>query len=286
MKRNIVSFAVAGGLLASLSACQDPSSAALLDTYHLRNFEIDAARGMEPQGSEFNQALRVNYFPLADEQQFFDGSDRNLFLRKAVASAEGEDVQPDAPSFRSLAEGDVEPLTTSRVRLVTALDASGRKRAPLQSAVAQVAYDCWLEAVEEGNGEKAAECRSRFESAIAEVEQALGSDIEDVFIVFFAFDRSNLTPIAQRKLDEVADALTRGRSARVVVAGHADRAGPAPYNQALSERRAEAVAQGLTQRGVARDLLSLEAYGESRPLVPTADGVREEQNRRVEIDLQ
>ena len=69
------------------------------------------------------------------------------------------------------------------------------------------------------------------------------------------------------------------------MAGHADRSGDAAYNQRLSQRRAEAVAAELVRDGVARGNISVQAFGESRPLVPTADNVREPQNRRVEIVL-
>jgi outer membrane protein OmpA-like peptidoglycan-associated protein len=69
----------------------------------------------------------------------------------------------------------------------------------------------------------------------------------------------------------------------VLVEGHADRSGPESYNLALSQRRAEAVAAALRARGVPGDAMSLQAFGETRPRVPTADGVREPQNRRVEI---
>ncbi|GAV36929.1 outer membrane protein precursor [Roseomonas sp. TAS13] len=53
----------------------------------------------------------------------------------------------------------------------------------------------------------------------------------------------------------------------------------------LSRRRADAVAAELVRQGIQRSEITVEAFGESRPLVPTADGVREPQNRRVEIVL-
>jgi outer membrane protein OmpA-like peptidoglycan-associated protein len=68
-----------------------------------------------------------------------------------------------------------------------------------------------------------------------------------------------------------------------VIAGHADRSGPEAYNQVLSERRARNVAQALGERGIPASTMGVEAYGESQPRVPTDDGVREPQNRRVEI---
>jgi outer membrane protein OmpA-like peptidoglycan-associated protein len=75
------------------------------------------------------------------------------------------------------------------------------------------------------------------------------------------------------------------QTTRIEVAGHADRSGSPQYNQRLSQRRADAVAAELSRQGIARSNISVQAFGESRPLVATADGVREPQNRRVEIVL-
>jgi len=68
-----------------------------------------------------------------------------------------------------------------------------------------------------------------------------------------------------------------------MLAGHADRSGSTSYNVGLSQRRADAVRSYLSARGVPDTRISSEAFGESQPRVPTADGVRELQNRRVEI---
>ena len=105
------------------------------------------------------------------------------------------------------------------------------------------------------------------------------------FLVFFDFDRADLTDRARAIIAEAATNAGRVGTTRIEVAGHADRAGTPQYNQALSERRAQAVAAELERRGIARSAMSIQAFGESRPLVPTADGVREPQNRRVEIVL-
>ena len=105
------------------------------------------------------------------------------------------------------------------------------------------------------------------------------------YLVFFDFDRADLTDRARQIIAEAAQASSTTGTTRIEVAGHADRSGTPQYNQRLSQRRAEAVASELAQRGVNRSQISVQAFGESRPLVPTADGVREPQNRRVEIVL-
>jgi outer membrane protein OmpA-like peptidoglycan-associated protein len=105
------------------------------------------------------------------------------------------------------------------------------------------------------------------------------------FLVFFDFDRADLSDRARAIIAEAAQNSTAIGTTRIEIAGHADRAGTPQYNQALSQRRAAAVAAELERRGVARSNMTVQAFGESRPLVPTADNVREPQNRRVEIIL-
>ena len=104
------------------------------------------------------------------------------------------------------------------------------------------------------------------------------------YLVFFDFDRADLTDRARQIIGEAATNSRTGTT-RIEVSGHADRSGTPQYNQRLSERRAAAVAAELERRGIARSAMTIQAFGESRPLVPTADGVREPQNRRVEIVL-
>lgn len=103
------------------------------------------------------------------------------------------------------------------------------------------------------------------------------------FIVFFDWDQSDITPEAAAILDNAAAAYAQTGSAQVMLAGHADRSGSASYNVGLSQRRADAVRAYLAGRGVPDGSISTSAFGEERPLVQTEDGVREPQNRRVEI---
>ncbi len=105
------------------------------------------------------------------------------------------------------------------------------------------------------------------------------------YLVFFDWDRADLTERARQIIGEAAQNARTVSATRIEVSGHADRTGTAAYNQRLSVRRAEAVAAELVRRGVARNEISIQGFGFDRPLVPTAMGVREPQNRRVEIVL-
>ena len=101
--------------------------------------------------------------------------------------------------------------------------------------------------------------------------------------MFFDWDKADITAEAAAILDNAAAAYAQTGSAQVVLAGHTDKSGSDQYNQGLSQRRADAVKGYLGGKGVPDAAMSTEAFGESKPLVDTADGVREPQNRRVEI---
>jgi outer membrane protein OmpA-like peptidoglycan-associated protein len=105
------------------------------------------------------------------------------------------------------------------------------------------------------------------------------------YLVFFDWDRADLTQRARQIIAEAANNARAVQSTRIEVSGHADRTGSAGYNQRLSIRRAEAVAGELVRHGVNRAEIGIQGFGFDRPLVPTAMGVREPQNRRVEIVL-
>lgn len=105
------------------------------------------------------------------------------------------------------------------------------------------------------------------------------------YLVFFDWDRADLTDRARQIITEAADASKRVEVTTIEVSGHADLTGSPAHNQRLSLRRANNVAAELVRQGVPQSAITIQAFGDTRPLVPTARGVREPQNRRVEIVL-
>jgi outer membrane protein OmpA-like peptidoglycan-associated protein len=101
--------------------------------------------------------------------------------------------------------------------------------------------------------------------------------------VFFDWDRYNLTDRARQIIREAADNSTHVQYTRLEVNGYTDTSGTPQYNQRLSVRRAQSVAAELVKDGVPRSAISIQGFGETHLLVPTGPGVREPQNRRVEI---
>jgi iron complex outermembrane receptor protein len=106
------------------------------------------------------------------------------------------------------------------------------------------------------------------------------------FQVFFDFDKSDITAAAAKVIQAASDAVKSGHVVQITVTGHTDTVGTAAYNQGLSERRAAAVKKTLVADGVAGGEITTIGVGKTGLLVPTADGVREPQNRRAEIVLQ
>jgi outer membrane protein OmpA-like peptidoglycan-associated protein len=105
------------------------------------------------------------------------------------------------------------------------------------------------------------------------------------FIVFFNFNRSDLTTQAQQVVASAVDAARRMGAVRILVTGHTDTVGSAEYNQALSERRANTVKAQLISDGLSDGDITTVGRGFDEPLVATGPGVREPQNRRAVIDL-
>jgi OmpA-OmpF porin, OOP family len=104
-----------------------------------------------------------------------------------------------------------------------------------------------------------------------------------VFIVFFDWDKDAITPEGMQIVQQAADAYKSGAPVQIQVTGYTDRSGSPAYNQRLSERRANNVAKALARLGVPQNQMAVSGHGENDNRVPTADGVREPQNRRVEI---
>jgi OOP family OmpA-OmpF porin len=105
------------------------------------------------------------------------------------------------------------------------------------------------------------------------------------FIIFFGFNKCNITAEADSVLSEAASAAKSGGSASVTIVGHTDTVGSTKYNQKLSECRANAAKSNLVGKGVPDGAISASGKGETELMVQTGDGVKEPQNRRATIDL-
>ena len=101
--------------------------------------------------------------------------------------------------------------------------------------------------------------------------------------LLFALDSDALAEQASEALDRLAEAIVHRPGSTAVIDGHTDDQGDEAYNQALSQRRAEAVAIYLEKKGIERARLTVRGHGESRPVAPNDSDESRGRNRRVEI---
>lgn len=103
--------------------------------------------------------------------------------------------------------------------------------------------------------------------------------------ITFAYDSSTVQPQFRQTLDQVADILSQYRQTYIDVYGHTDSTGSDSYNQALSERRAVAVADYLASRGVQPARIGTRGFGKSQPVASNDTDAGRAANRRVEIKI-
>ena len=101
-------------------------------------------------------------------------------------------------------------------------------------------------------------------------------------LVFFDWGKGELSNDAKASLDKVAERYVASPRP-MTIDGHSDKSGASASNLAGSRRRAGVVRDYLAGKGVPASAMTVRAYGETWPIIATADGVREVQNRRVEI---
>lgn len=253
--------------------------------------------GVQPTGTDFDNALAQDYTALSQaEKAQGDHQDADTYALRATAAAGGQSPAPDQVELRQplLKSKHVSELSDARQRLVSALDQTGRAKAPGDAARAQSSYDCWLEqASEDIQPEDINACKQAFMDAIARVEAALVEPEPEVaapppqnYLVFFDLDKAEVTVEGTSIVESAAADANDQPYKRIMAYGHTDTSGSDRHNLRLSQQRADAVQYALTELGVQADTIETEALGETQPLVPTDDGVREPQNRRVEIVIE
>lgn len=261
-------------------------------------------------GTSFNDELAKEYraMTMYEWNEMRDYIDAEYYASKALmAGDENRAPAPSNPEDWDIGQDTaMQELRTAHAELTKALTDGAPTLAPREAAVAQTRFDCWVEQQEEGwQFDEIAACREQFRTAMTDLREAMApkpavsaapaqnttlvaSDQTEIdrTVVYFGFDQSNISPEAQTELNRFISDMRGLDNIKIYVEGHADKSGPSDYNQALSERRALAVRNMLDREGLplaAVDEVRVEAEGEERPAVATADGVREPLNRRVVV---
>jgi OOP family OmpA-OmpF porin len=259
--------------------------------------DLDRSRTVEPTGgTPFTQALTKEYKDLAafEADEMYDWRDAGFYARRALTAASGQMVTPQDPAERDLPADVLPEIQQTRARLITALDGGARDNKPEIAARAQARFDCWLEQQEENfQNDHISACRDELMAALAELEAkpaeaapAPAPAAPQVYLILFDFDKSNVNDAAQAVVNRVVADFSANKAKQISVTGYTDRAGTDAYNLKLSERRADAARAALIAAGVPADAITTAWKGEAENAVPTADGVKEQANRRDEIIVQ
>jgi OOP family OmpA-OmpF porin len=258
--------------------------------------DLDRSRTVEPTGGNaFTQALTKEYKDLAafEADEMYDWRDAGFFARKALAAANGDNVGPQDPAERDLPQDVLPEINDTRQRLLTALDGGARENKPEIAARAQARFDCWLEQQEENfQNDHISACRDELLAALAELEAQPAQPAPpppaapQVYLVLFDFDKSDINPAGQAVVNRVVADFSANKAKSISITGYTDRAGTDAYNLKLSERRADAARTALIAAGIPADAITTAWKGEAENAVPTADGVKEQANRRDEIIVQ
>ncbi len=301
MPKSLSTAAAAAGVAVMLGACGTV-------------YDYDSIGAIEAPADPFAKALTEGYkeFAVREAKLMYDWPDAAHFGRKAEAAAAGQEIMPEPLEDWRVPAKERHRLADGRARLISVLKGGGAKFLPAKTAQAIVRFDCWVEQQEENwQQDDIARCRDDFYAALNTVEAEVvvpfgavpSKSVEiqptvtpasqtgvtmtppavSAFTVLFDFNSTDVLRGEEDAIARVAEAAKDGADVSVILAGHADRAGPVWYNEALSRKRAEAVRAALVARGVPGEAISVTAFGERRPLISTPDGTREHRNRRVEI---
>ncbi len=265
---------LAGGLL--LSACATPWQVARVQ---------DAQTLTASAGTPFTQALTEEYKAAAANEVAVENEWRHavVYADKATRAAGGEVFGPEEPAAWDVSTPEV---LDARARLLGYFQQGSRERVPAASAKAQVNLDCWIE--EEWEGDSDTTCKNAFLAVepLLKAQPAMAAaspKIIKTFVVYFNFNKADITTEAKRVLTEVAAAQADLKPNNIYLSGYTDTVGGSAYNQVLSEKRATTVETALNHLGVTSTRFDVKAYGKDKLAVITKDGVKEAKNRRVEI---
>jgi len=252
---------------------------------------FDEAKRTSPTGDAYHQALYSGYMEHAtyEQDEMMNYTSAMSHARNAMASARGETpAVAGVTDFGPQPADKVDELTQARNQLVAALGDAGAQDVPEDAALAQTFYACWVEQQHENfQPRDIAYCRDGFYKHMAKLNDAVIPEAPDLVAlqsdVFFDFDKYNLKPAAIAELDKVYPVMVADTTSQFLIGGHTDTVGTAAYNQALSERRAQAVASYLESKGVSADRMTVRGYGFTQLAVQTPPQTPNAENRRVEI---
>ena len=263
----------------AIAGCTNLPGASLGATFDAERY-LNETHG----GSDFNGALASEYTELGRRAAFKDvlWLNSTAYIAKAQQAEAGVTPAPWTPAEVGVSTPDDADSLEIYDELVRVVNENKADR-PEACARAQAMWDQWMEAIRGGPNFCITpdDARALLDEALA----ACGIVGPANFIVYFGFDKTNLTDAARATIDEVVAAVNAMGTSALSLVGHADTVASVAYNQGLSETRARRVSKALIARGVPAGAMTLAGRSENELAVATGNNVREPLNRRVEITL-
>lgn len=268
--------------------------AAAVSLFGCAEIGVNRLRNAVPQGSEFSKALAGEYLKFSESEYRIHGDDWHAwrFACKGNHAAKGMEIEPEDPTKYNLPVAAQGEIMQGRNRLMHALGSGAKVDYPVETAKAQVMFDCWVEQQEENfQAMDIAGCRDGFYKYLRTIERredekspafdpAVGGMTHKIF---FKLGSARIGKDGFQVIQEVAHIFkkhkTQDKNARVFIYGHTDKVGKARANQHLSEARARSVKDALLKAGVDPQAIDNEGKG-------VIEGpLKEPQNRRVDIQI-
>ncbi len=262
---------IVAGLATLLAACASAPQ---------RNEQLEQARA---------EVQRVTADPLAEQAASEDINAARASLNQAQTAMQQKRPPQEVDQLAYLALRHAQAaearVSEAHARQEVAKAQQGRDRILLEARERE-AQNAKAEAATARNTAAAAQSEltsARQELSALQSKQTDRGPVMTLSDVLFDTGRATLKPGAARDLDRLAQALKDNPNTRVIIEGHTDSVGGDDYNQALSERRAEAVADALRMRGVPPDRYDARGLGKSFPVASNSTQAGRQQNRRVEV---
>jgi len=278
--KTVTKMSAVFGAIAMLSGCAS-------------NYDVAGVSAMSDKGDAFASALHKRYIERAEfEVGEGDWASVGFFNSRAEMAANGEAPAAQMPSDRNL-KVDANDIAQSYETLSAALKTNAPQVTPDACALSQTWFEHWMEQSAEGHQPThVTAARSEFEKAMPNCKGEVAampapapmpSAMSASFLIYFDHNSSDLTKNGKLITAIASRVGMNAYASRAVLVGHTDSSGASAYNVALSQKRAQTVADAMLANGFpAAEVRSAHA-GEKDLMVKTGDGVREGKNRRVEI---
>jgi outer membrane protein OmpA-like peptidoglycan-associated protein len=268
----IVSRTMVAVAALAAAGCTNLPGGSLLGT-----FSAESYLGQELGGSDYNSALAREYQRLAavNAESDVNWLDSTVYIERSKAAAAGSPPELFQPAALGV-NGDAE---AKRSEVLNAVSANAGAR-PAECAKAAASYDRYVETLYQAPGLNPEVALADLDAAIAACNGGAAGDL----VVYFGFDRADLTAAAESVISDVVTAVS-GTGRQISLVGHTDTVGSLQYNQRLSERRANNVARRMVELGIPQGDITTAGRSWTEPAVDTGPNVREPLNRRVEITV-